>query len=150
MSRRRREPPESALRWPDSRLSFRIDVEKWAAKAKSVAYHLRVLTNTKHGPLPSAVRSAVRVSVEPVLLYGSEAWYPGMIRPRWSQPTRDPPSSNQHLIQRRNKALNQSMRPILPLWETTPTAAPPGKWDTASYSGPRSAATQVLRTTQVA
>jgi hypothetical protein len=37
--------PESALRWLgiwlDSRLSFRLHVEKWAAKAKAVAYHLR-------------------------------------------------------------------------------------------------------------
>ncbi|KAL9561821.1 hypothetical protein ACKAV7_014083 [Fusarium commune] len=70
--------PESTLRWLgiwlDSRLSFRLHVEKWAAKAKAVAYHLRGLTNTIHGPLPSAVRSAVRACVEPVLLHGSEAW----------------------------------------------------------------------------
>ncbi|KAM5361864.1 hypothetical protein ACJA88_014282 [Fusarium oxysporum] len=70
--------PESALRWLgiwlDSRLSFRLHVEKWAAKAKAVAYHLRGLTNTIHGPLPSAVRSAVRACVEPVLLHGLEAW----------------------------------------------------------------------------
>ncbi|GKU10992.1 unnamed protein product [Fusarium langsethiae] len=78
--------PEPALRWLgiwlDSRLSFRIHVEKWAAKAKAVAYHLRRVTNTIHGPLPSAVRSAVRACVEPVLLHGSEAWYPGTSRPR--------------------------------------------------------------------
>ncbi|KAG6988623.1 putative RNA-directed DNA polymerase from transposon X-element [Fusarium oxysporum f. sp. conglutinans] len=45
--------PESALRWLgiwlDSRLSFRIHVEKWAAKAQAVAYHLRGLTNTNSG-----------------------------------------------------------------------------------------------------
>ncbi|RKK22217.1 hypothetical protein BFJ66_g12393 [Fusarium oxysporum f. sp. cepae] len=62
--------PESALRWLgiwlDSRLSFRIHVEKWAAKAKAIAYHLRGLTNTIHGPLPSAVQSAIRAYVEPV------------------------------------------------------------------------------------
>ncbi|KAF5697671.1 reverse transcriptase, partial [Fusarium mundagurra] len=50
--------PETALRWLgiwlDSRLSFRIHVEKWAAKAKAVAYHLRGLTNTIHGSLLSA------------------------------------------------------------------------------------------------
>nr|CEG03719.1 unnamed protein product [Fusarium acuminatum CS5907] len=94
--------PEPALRWLgiwlDSRLAFRIHVEKWAAKAKAIAYHLRGLTNTIHGPLPSAVRSAVRACVEPVLLHGSEAWYPGTSRPRWNQPTKDIPSSNQHLI----------------------------------------------------
>ncbi|KAF5721341.1 reverse transcriptase domain-containing protein, partial [Fusarium mundagurra] len=118
--------PETALRWLgiwlDSRLSFRVHVEKWAAKAKAVAYHLRGLTNTVHGPLPSAVRSAVRACVEPVLLHGSEAWYPGRTRPRWNQPTKDLPSSNQHLIQIMNKAMNQAMRAILPVWKTTPTA----------------------------
>jgi hypothetical protein len=105
--------PESALCWLgvwlDSRLSFRIHVEKWAAQAQAVAYHLRGLTNTKHGSLPSAVRSAVRACVEPVLLYGAEAWYPGTTRPRWNQPSRDLSSSNQHLIQRMTKAMNQSM-----------------------------------------
>ncbi|CVL09069.1 related to reverse transcriptase [Fusarium mangiferae] len=116
--------PESALRWLgiwlDSRLSFHVHVEKWAAKAHAVAYHLRGLANAIHGPLPSAVRSAVMACVEPVLLHGSEAWYPGTTRPRWSQPNRDTPSSSQHLIQRMNKALHQSMRAILPIWKTTP------------------------------
>ncbi|KAL7758307.1 hypothetical protein ACKLNR_012834 [Fusarium oxysporum f. sp. zingiberi] len=116
--------PEPALRWLgiwlDSRLSFRLHVEKWAAKAKAVAYHLRGLTNTVHGPLPSAVRGAVRACVEPVLLHGSEAWYPGTSRPRWNQPTKDIPSSNQHLIQRMTKTMNQAMRAILPVWKTTP------------------------------
>jgi hypothetical protein len=117
--------PEPALRWLgiwlDSRLSFRVHVEKWAAKAKAVAYHLRGLTNTIHGPLPSAVRSAVKACVEPVLLHGSEAWYPGTSRPRWNQPTKDIPSSNQHLIQRMTKAMNQAMRAILPVLKTTPS-----------------------------
>ncbi|RKK21367.1 hypothetical protein BFJ66_g17614 [Fusarium oxysporum f. sp. cepae] len=118
--------PESALRWLgiwlDSRLSFRLHVEKWAAKAKAVAYYLRGLTNTIHGPLPSAVRSAIKACVKLVLLYGLEAWYPGSTRPRWNQPTKELPSSNQHLIQIINKAMNQAMRAILPVWKMTPTA----------------------------
>ncbi|CAG7565911.1 unnamed protein product [Fusarium equiseti] len=64
--------PEPALRWLgtwlDSRLSLRIHGERWAAKVQVVAYHLRGLTNTEQGPLPSAVRSAVRAYIEPVLL----------------------------------------------------------------------------------
>ncbi|KAL9572092.1 hypothetical protein ACKAV7_003809 [Fusarium commune] len=99
--------PEPALRWLgiwlDSRLSFRIHVEKWAAKAQAVAYYLQGLTNTKHGPLPAAVRSAVRACIEPVLLHGSEA-------------------CNQHLIQRMTKAINQAIRAILPVWKITPIA----------------------------
>ncbi|RKL10105.1 hypothetical protein BFJ70_g16575 [Fusarium oxysporum] len=119
--------PESALRWLgiwlDSRLSFRLHVEKWAAKAKAVAYHLRGLTNTVHDPPPSAVRSAVRACVESVLLHGSQAWYPGRTRPRWTQPTKDLPSCNQHLIQIMTKAMNQAMRAVLPVWKITPIAA---------------------------
>ncbi|KAF4336512.1 endonuclease reverse transcriptase, partial [Fusarium beomiforme] len=118
--------PEAAMRWLgiwlDSNLSFRVHAEKWTAKSQAVAYHLRGLTNTIHGPLPSAVRSAVRACVEPVLLYGTEVWYPGATRPRWDQPSKDRPSSIQHLLQRMNKAIVQSMRAILPVWKTTPTA----------------------------
>ncbi|KAF5262424.1 hypothetical protein FOXYS1_6847 [Fusarium oxysporum] len=69
------------------------------------------------------MRSAVRACVEPVLLHGSEAWYPGRTRPRWNQPTKDLPSSNQHLVQRMTKAMNQAMRAILPVWKTTPITA---------------------------
>ncbi|KAG4272494.1 hypothetical protein FPRO04_14641 [Fusarium proliferatum] len=116
--------PESALRWLGiwlhSRLSFRVHVERWAAKAHAVAYHLRGLANTIQGPLPTAVRSAVMACVEPVLLHGPEAWCLGTTRPRWSQPNRDTPSSNQHLIQRMNKGLHQSIRALLPIWKTTP------------------------------
>jgi hypothetical protein len=118
--------PEAAMRWLgiwlDSSLSFRAHVEKWTAKAKAVAYHLRGLTNTIHGPLPSAVRSAVRACVEPVLLYGAEVWYPGATRPRWNQPSKDRASSIGHLLRRMNKAIDQSMRAILPVWRTTPIA----------------------------
>ncbi|RKK08478.1 hypothetical protein BFJ66_g17778 [Fusarium oxysporum f. sp. cepae] len=118
--------PEAAMRWLgiwlDSNLSFRVHAEKWTAKSQAVAHHLRGLTNTIHGPLPSAVRSAVRTCVEPVLLYGTEVWYPGATRPRWDQPCKDRPSSIQHLLQRMNKAIVQSMRAILPAWKTTPIA----------------------------
>jgi ribonuclease HI len=118
--------PEAAMRWLgiwlDSSLSFRVHAEKWTAKSQAVAYHLRGLTNTIHGPLPSAVRSAVRACVEPVLLYGTEVWYPGATRPRWDQPSKDRPSDIQHLLQRMNKAIVQSMRAILPVWKTTPVA----------------------------
>ncbi|TVY74420.1 hypothetical protein Focb16_v004649 [Fusarium oxysporum f. sp. cubense] len=68
--------PEAAMRWLgiwlDSNLSFRVYAEKWTAKSQAVAHHLRGLTNTIHGLLPSAVRGAVRACVKPVLLYGTE------------------------------------------------------------------------------
>jgi ribonuclease HI len=119
--------PERGMRWLgiwlDSTLTFKIHVEKWTAKAQAVAYHLRGLANTKYGPLPSAVRRAVRACIEPVLLYGAEAWYPGTTCPRWTQPTKEGPSRIQQLIRRMSKSLNVSMRAILPVWRTTPLNA---------------------------
>jgi hypothetical protein len=118
--------PDKALRWLgiwlDSRLGFKAHVEKWAAKAQAVASHLRGLTNTKHGPLPSATRRAVKACVEPVLLYGVEAWYPGSTRPQWTHHSRESCSRIQHLLQRMQKVLNISIRAILPVWRTTPIA----------------------------
>ncbi|KAH7111542.1 hypothetical protein EDB81DRAFT_354904 [Dactylonectria macrodidyma] len=48
-------------------------------------------------------------SVEPVLLYGTEVWYPGTTRPLWNQPSKDRLSSIGHLLWRMNKAIDQSM-----------------------------------------
>ncbi|KAM4057460.1 reverse transcriptase [Hirsutella rhossiliensis] len=83
--------------WLDSTLSFKTHVEKWTAKAQAVAFHLRRLTNTRHGPLPSAVRRAVCACVIPVLLYAAEVWYPGSTRPRWTKPGKEGPSRIGHL-----------------------------------------------------
>ncbi|KJZ77303.1 hypothetical protein HIM_03027 [Hirsutella minnesotensis 3608] len=84
--------PETAMRWLglwlDRKLTFKTHVEKWTAKAQAVANHLRSLGNTRRGALPSAVQRAVRACVEPILLFGVEAWYPGPTSPRWRQPTR--------------------------------------------------------------
>ncbi|KAM4062478.1 reverse transcriptase (RNA-dependent DNA polymerase) [Hirsutella rhossiliensis] len=93
--------PGRAMRWLgvwlDSTLSFKTHVEKWTAKAQAVAFHLRRLTNTRHGPLPSAVRRAVCACVIPVLLYAAEVWYPGSTRPRWTKPGKEGPSRIGHL-----------------------------------------------------
>ncbi|KAM4056234.1 endonuclease-reverse transcriptase domain-containing protein [Hirsutella rhossiliensis] len=51
--------------WLDSTLSFKTHVEKWTAKAQVVAYHLKSLANTKHGPLPGAVRRAQAANSPP-------------------------------------------------------------------------------------
>ncbi|KJZ69554.1 hypothetical protein HIM_11047 [Hirsutella minnesotensis 3608] len=117
--------PDRAMRWLgvwlDSTLSFKTHVEKWTAKAQAVAFHLRTLTNTKHGPLPSAVRRAVCACVIPVLLYAVEAWYPSSTSPRWTKPEKDGPSRIGHLVKKMSKALYTSLRAILPVWRTTPT-----------------------------
>ena len=119
--------PNVAMRWLgiwlDRALTFRPHVEKWTAKAQAVAYHLKGLTNRKHGPSPAALRTAVMACVEPVLLYGAKAWYPGKTRPRWSQPSQAASTQIQHLLKRMRKALQQGMRAILPVWKTTPIAA---------------------------
>ncbi|KAM4061732.1 endonuclease-reverse transcriptase domain-containing protein [Hirsutella rhossiliensis] len=119
--------PGSAMRWLgiwlDSTLTFKTHVEKWTAKAQSVAYHLKGLTNTNRGPLPGAVRRAVRACIEPQLFFGAEAWYPGMTCPRWNKPAKEGPSRIRHLIRRMDKSLNTAMRAILPVWKTTPLSA---------------------------
>ena len=118
--------PEAAMRWLglwlDRKLTFKTHVEKWTAKAQAVAHHLRSLGNTRRGALPSAVQKAVRACVEPILLYGVEAWYPGATSPRWRQPTKEGPSRTQQLVRKMSKALMQAIRAILPTWKTTPIA----------------------------
>ncbi|KJZ68765.1 hypothetical protein HIM_11849 [Hirsutella minnesotensis 3608] len=117
--------PDRAMRWLgvwlDSALAFKTHVEKWTAKAQAVAFHLRKLTNTKHGPLPSAVRRAVYACVIPVLLYVTDAWYPGPTSPRWTKPSKEGPSGIGHLVKKMSNALYTSLRAILPVWRTTPT-----------------------------
>ncbi|KAJ6437642.1 endonuclease/exonuclease/phosphatase [Purpureocillium lavendulum] len=118
---------KSAVRWLgiwlDSTLAFKTHVEKWTAKAQKVAHHLKAMTTTNRGPLPSAVRRAVRACIEPQLLFGAEAWYPGMTRPNWSQPTREGPSGIMHLVRRMDKSLHTAVRAVLPIWKTTPLSA---------------------------
>ncbi|KID81125.1 ATP-dependent DNA helicase PIF1 [Metarhizium guizhouense ARSEF 977] len=120
--------PESlALRWLgiwlDRRLTFQTHVEKLTAKAQAVVFHLKKLTNTRHGPLPQAIQIAIRACVEPALLYGAEAWYPGTTCPRWSQPSVSITPQTKGLIRRMEKAITQSMKAILPVWRTTPITA---------------------------
>ncbi|KFG77505.1 putative reverse transcriptase [Metarhizium anisopliae] len=118
--------PEAAMRWLglwlDRKFTFKTHVEKWAAKAQAVAHHLRSLGNTRRGAMPSAVQRAVRACVEPILLFGVEAWYPGKTSPRCRQPTKEGPSRIQQLVRKMSKALKQAIRAILPTWKTTPIA----------------------------
>ncbi|KFG83505.1 hypothetical protein MANI_024888 [Metarhizium anisopliae] len=111
--RRKTEPPE---------VDIQDTFETWTAKAQAVAHHLRSLRNTRRGALPSAVQRAVRACVEPILLFGVEAWYPGTTLPRWRQPTKEGPSRIQQLVRKMSKALKQAIRAILPTWKTTPIA----------------------------
>jgi hypothetical protein len=78
-----------------------------------IGAHLRQALSSQY-PIPTEVNANLKVH---------EAWYPGTTRPRWNQPTKDLSSSIQHPIQRMTKAMNQSMRAILPVWKTTPIAA---------------------------
>ncbi|KJZ70477.1 hypothetical protein HIM_10149 [Hirsutella minnesotensis 3608] len=106
--------PDQAMRWLgiwlDSTLSFKTHVEKWTAKAQAIAFHLRGLTNTKHGPRPSAMRRAVCACVLPVLLYAAEAWYPGPTCPCWTKPSKEGPSGIGNLVKKMSKALYTSLR----------------------------------------
>ncbi|KAG6978046.1 putative RNA-directed DNA polymerase from transposon BS [Fusarium oxysporum f. sp. conglutinans] len=100
--------PEAAMRWLGiwlDNLSFRVHAEKWTAKSQAVAHHLRGLTNTIHGPLPSAVRSAVRACVEPVLLYGTETG-----------------RQVSNISAENEQGYSSIYAAILPAWKTTPIA----------------------------
>ncbi|KFG82252.1 hypothetical protein MANI_110836 [Metarhizium anisopliae] len=105
--------PEAAMRWLglwlDRKWTFKTHVERWTTKAQAVAHHLRSLGNTRRGALPSAVQRAVRACVEPILLYGVEAWYPGVTSPRWRQPTKEGPSRTQQHVRKMSKALKQAI-----------------------------------------
>ncbi|EFZ03523.1 reverse transcriptase, RNaseH [Metarhizium robertsii ARSEF 23] len=103
-------------------MTFKTHVEKWTAKAQAVAHHLRSLGNTRRGALPSAVQRAARACVEPILLFGVEAWYPGTTWRRWRRPSKERPSRVQQLVRKMSKALKQAVRAILPIWKTTPIA----------------------------
>jgi hypothetical protein len=46
--------------WFDRKLNFKRHVETRAATARKVAYHIRSLANTVHGPPASALRLAIR------------------------------------------------------------------------------------------
>ncbi|KID97251.1 hypothetical protein MAJ_06738, partial [Metarhizium majus ARSEF 297] len=69
------------------------------------------------------MQRAVRACVEPILLFGTEAWYPGITSPRLRRPKIVGPSRIQQLVKRMNKALKQAIRAILPTWRTTPITA---------------------------
>ncbi|KAF5139510.1 putative RNA-directed DNA polymerase from transposon BS [Metarhizium anisopliae] len=115
--------PAEAIRWLgtwlDKKLTFRTHIEKWAAKAKKVAGHLHGLCNTKHGPLPAVVRQAVKACVEPILLYGMEAWYTGTDSYTAWHGTKKVRPQIQHLVVKLDPVLRRAIRAILPLWKTT-------------------------------
>ncbi|EFY94394.2 Ribonuclease H domain protein [Metarhizium robertsii ARSEF 23] len=116
--------PAEAIRWLgiwlDKKLTFRTHIEKWAAKVKKVAGHLHGLCNTKHGPLPVAVRRAVEACVEPILLYGMEAWYTGTESYTAWHGTKKVRPQIQHLVDKLDPVLRRAIRAILPVWKTTP------------------------------
>lgn len=103
--------------WLDRKLSFKTHVSKWAIKARSVTNLLRGFCSTVKGPPAHAVRRAVIACVEPVLLYGSEAWYPGVTNAKGAS------TRTQHLTDRIDSVLKISIRAILPAWKTTPIPA---------------------------
>ncbi|KAJ6437079.1 reverse transcriptase [Purpureocillium lavendulum] len=119
--------PGDAMRWLglwlDRKLSFKFHVDEWSAKARRVANVLKGIANTKHGPLPRAVRRAVKACVEPTLFYGAEAWYPGETAPSVANPNRLVSTQIKHLVLRLDKVLRHAVRAALPVWKTTPIPA---------------------------
>ncbi|EXU95333.1 reverse transcriptase domain protein [Metarhizium robertsii] len=108
--------PEAAMRrlglWLDRKLTFKTCGEV-GSQGPGGRPPPPSLGNTRRGPKPSAVQRAVRACVEPILLFGVEAWYPGATAPRWRQPTKEGPSRTQQLVRKMSKALKQAIRAIL-------------------------------------
>ena len=119
--------PEKAVRWLgiwfDQKLSFKVHVDKWVAKASSLTYHLKGLADTQRGPLPSSMRRGLLSCVVPTLLFGTEAWFPGLTRPSITHPNIMVRSGIQHLLDRQSTILLQGIRAVLPTWKTTPKIA---------------------------
>ena len=121
-----KEGEQPALRWLgvwfDRKLTFKRHVTERAAKARSVAYHIRGLARIKDGPPAVALRKAVLTCVIPSALYGTEAWYAG----RTKQPTK---GRHKQTVSTRvgwhidvlERTLTLAIRGVLPVWRTTPT-----------------------------
>ena len=109
--------PKTALCWLgiwfDQKLSFKTHIDEWATKASSLSFHFRSLANTQRGPLPSAMQRGIISCVIPTLLYGVEAWYPGLTRPSIIT-GRTVRTGIQHLIDRQTRPLLQGIRAVLP------------------------------------
>lgn len=107
--------------WLDRKLSFLTHVKKWAAKASSVAMHLKRLNNSQRGSRPDLVRQAVKSCVIPIATYGAEVWWPGETVYSWSRGIQKDLKnrSNSHLSLL-SKSVKLGLRSILPVFKTTP------------------------------
>jgi hypothetical protein len=76
---------QPALRWLgvwfDRKIRFKRHIAERAAKARQVAWHIRGLARITDGPPASALRKAVITCILPSILYGTEAWYAGRLKP---------------------------------------------------------------------
>jgi hypothetical protein len=124
-----KEGQQPALRWLgvcfDGKLTFRRHVAVRAAKARAVSQHIRGLARTVDGPPASSLRKAVMTCVLPSLLYGTEAWYAGRMKPARYTSDGRPELVSARLgwhVSLLNKTRALAIRGVLPVWRTTPTA----------------------------
>lgn len=125
------EPPhqQPGLRWLgvwfDRKFRFKRHVTERVEKARRVAYHIRSLARIAHGPPAASLRQAVITCVLPSVLYGSEAWYGGRLKPSnqtYNNCQAQVSTRQGGLIDIVQKTLNIAVRGVLPVWRTTPTA----------------------------
>lgn len=114
---------KQSLRWLgvffDSRFTFKLHVEKWAAKASSIAEGVRSLGNTVRGPPVKLMIQAMRACALASLYYGAEAWWPSERR---MVEGKEISNRVQELVNKINKVQNKIIRAALPIYKTTPTA----------------------------
>ena len=119
---------QPALRWLgvwfDRKLSFKRHVAERARKARKVAYHIRGLARTEHGPPASSLRKAVITCVLPSILYGTEAWYAGREKPPKLQLKEGKTSVSARVgwhVETVDRTIALAAKGVLPVWRTTPT-----------------------------
>lgn len=103
--------------WLDRKLSFKDHVTRMANKARIVSNLLRGISGIKYGPPPEKARKAAKACIEPILLYGTEAWYPGATK-QTTQGTKTNRITD--TVNRIQTAQQAAIRAILPTWRTTP------------------------------
>ncbi|RAL60819.1 hypothetical protein DID88_010144 [Monilinia fructigena] len=112
--------------WIDRKLSFKRHVSERASKALKVARHIKGLAGVKFGPPAASLRKAVITCVQSSLLYGSEIWYGGRLKPSAAAGyNRNQLVSTKlgPLIDKVNKIIVLAARGVLPAWRTAPTAS---------------------------
>lgn len=116
--------PGTDMRWLgvffDRKLTFSSHVDRWIARASEVACNVLSMSGTSSGPPPWFARQVAKASIEPILYYGAEVWYPGVSHSDIQDENEVMPTEVAQVVERMEMAVMTAARAILPDWETLP------------------------------